>query len=283
MRSTRFSSLLLAAALVLPAALVAACGPVRTAAATQTTPAAFDAAKSDPTAVAIADAEITASGGEAAFAKVKQIAFSAKVMMSGEAKVDVHHTWDRWNGRHRFEKSDPVSKADLMVAYEQFGTAAFGEIDGHSDIPRDQVAKMKGEAEKRFALDAFELLLPFKLKDPGVVLKFVEERAEPAAPDKPVYDVIKMTFDANVGQTPGDIYYVIVNKDSHLIHHIEVVEQGKSDDQRIGYAFEDYQDVGGLKLSLKRQNIGLAAEQLLFSDVKVSAEVEDDKFIPGVQ
>jgi hypothetical protein len=283
MRSSRSHALLLAGTLALPVALFTACGPGRTAAATQTTPAAFDASKSDAKAVEIADQVIAASGGEAAWTKAKQIEFTAKVTVDGQEKVNVHHVWDRWNGRHHFEKADPVSKAELMVGYEQFGDAKFGEVDGHSDIPRDQVAKMKGEAEKRIAIDAFNLLLPFKLKDPGVTLKFVEERPDPATPDKMAYDVVKMTFDAGVGLSPGDVYYVVVDKASHLIHHIEMVESGKADDQRIGYKFDDYQDIGGLKLSLKRQNIGYAAEQLEFTDVKVSGEVDEEQFVPKVQ
>ena len=283
MRSSRSYALLLAGTLVLPAAMSNACGPGRTSAATQTTPAAFDVSKSDPKAIEIADQVIAASGGEAAWAKAKQIEFSEKIVVDGQEKVNVHHVWDRWNGRHRFEKADPVSKAELMVAYEQFGTASFGEIDNHGDIPRAQVGKMKGEAEKRIGIDAFNLLLPFKLKDPGVTLKFVEERPDPAAPEKLAYDVIKVTFDQGVGITPGDVYYVVVDKANHLIHHIEIVEQGKADDQRIGYKFDGYGDFGGLKLSLKRQNIGYAAEQIEFSDVKVSADVAEDLFVPPVR
>ncbi len=284
MRSSGPHALLLAGALALPVAmLTVACGPSRSAAATQTTPAAFEVSKSDAKAVAIADQVIAAVGGEAGWAKAKQISFTEKVVIDGQEKVNVHHDWDRWNGRHRFEKTDAVSKQGLMVGYEQFGDAAFGEIDEHSDIPRDQVTKMKGEAQKRFGIDAFNLVMPFKLKDPGVTLKYVEERAEPAAPDKPVYDVIKMTFEQGVGPTPGDVYYVVVDKTSHLIHHIEFVEQGKSDEQRIGYKFDDWQDIGGLKLSLKRQNIGYAAEQIEFTDVKVTPEVNEELFVPGVK
>jgi hypothetical protein len=125
--------------------------------------------------------------------------------------------------------------------------------------------------------------MPFKLKDPGVTLKFVEERPDPATPDKPAFDVVKVTFDAGVGMTPGDVYYVVVDKNTHLIHQVEIVEQGKKDDERIGYKWDDYQDVGGLKLSMKRQNIGYAAEKLEFSDVKVSADVDEEHFVPQVQ
>jgi len=265
-----------------PAAFATGCPAPRTSAATQTMPKDFDASKSDAKAVAIADEVIAAVGGELFFQKARQISFTEKVILDGQEKVNVHHDWDRWNGRHRYEKKDPGTQVEVMVAYEIFGEAAFAEIDGKMDIPRETVEQLKGEAAKRIGLDAFNLLFPFKLKDPGVTLKYVEERADPAAPEKPVYDVIRMSFDAGVGATPGDVYYVVVDKATHLIRHVEIVEQGKADDQRIGYAFSDWQDVGGLKVSLKRQNIGYAAELLEFSGVKISATVNDDLFVKPI-
>jgi hypothetical protein len=282
MLSSRIQNIVLAGTLLASAGLAAGCPSPRTSAATQTTPKDFDASKSDAKAVAIADEVITAVGGVAAFDKAHQISFTEKVILDGQEKVNVHHDWDRWNGRHRFEKKDPATQVDVMVAYEIYGEASFAEIDGKNDVPRETIAQVKGEALKRVQLDTFNLLFPFKLKDPGVTLKYVEERAEPAAPDKPVYDVIRVSFDAGVGPSPGDVYYVVVDKATHLIKHIELVEQGKADNQRIGYAFSDWQDVGGLKLSLKRQNIGYAAELLEFSGVKISATINDDLFVKPI-
>ena len=279
MRSSRLHALLFAGAIV----ALAGCPAPRTSAATQTTPAAFDASKSDAKAIEIADQVITAVGGEAAWAKARQISFTEKIILDGQEKIVVHHDWDRWNGRHRYEKQDPASKVEVMVAYELFGDAAFGKIDGKDDIPRETVGVLKGEAQQRIALDSFTLLLPFKLKDPGVTLKYVEERADPADPTKPVYDVIRMSFDAGVGLSPGDVYYVVVEKQSKLIKHIEMVSAGKPDDQRVGYSFQDWQDVNGLKLSLKRQNIGYAGEVLQFSDVKIATEINDNLFVAPVK
>jgi hypothetical protein len=262
-----------------------ACGPGRTAAATQSTPAAFDATKSDAKALEIADKVIAAVGGEAAWAKAKQIDWTQAIVVDGQEKMKVTHYWDRWDGRHRFEKVDPVSGQDLMVAYEIFGETAWGTVRGKGDQPRDTIMKIKSEAVKRLSLDAFLLVFPFKLKDPGVTLKYVEERPKEGgtSADPMIYDVIKVTFDKGVGPTSGDAYYVVVNKSDSLIDHIEVVYEGKTDDQRVGYRFEDWQDIGGLKLSLKRQNIGFAAEVIQYSNVKVSAEPDDGKFVQEVR
>ena len=50
-------------AIALSIAAAAGCGPARTSAATQSTIKAFDASKSDPKAVAIADEVLNALGG----------------------------------------------------------------------------------------------------------------------------------------------------------------------------------------------------------------------------
>jgi hypothetical protein len=97
-----------------------------------------------------------------------------------------------------------------------------------------------------------------------------------------VVDVIRVSFDSGVGPSAGDVYYVVVDKASKLIRQIEWVEAGKSDDQRIGYRFDAWTDVGGIKLSLKRQNLGYATEIVEFADVKV-AEPDDDLYVQRVQ
>jgi hypothetical protein len=269
-------------ALTLALLLAAACGPGRTSAATQPTPAAFDASKSDAQAVALADEVIAAVGGEAAWAQVKQITWQQKVTVDGETRIDSRHSWDRWNGRHRYQLVDRVSKVDRFVAYEIFGDVAWAEIDGATDIPRDRVGELRKEAETRLAIDGYALVMPFKLKDPGVTLKYVEERADESAPETPAVDVIKMTFDKGVGPTSGDVYYVVIEKKTKLIRQVEFVEQGKADDQRIGYKFDNWSDVGGIKLSLKRQNIGYAAEVVEMSDVKI-AEPDDELYVQQVK
>jgi hypothetical protein len=55
--------------------LLAACPKPRTSAATQPTPIAFDAAKSDPTALEVVDAGVAAIGGDAPWQAMKELHF----------------------------------------------------------------------------------------------------------------------------------------------------------------------------------------------------------------
>ena len=105
--------------------------------------------------------------------------------------------------------------------------------------------------------------MPFKLKDPGVKLSYVEERRDPSATEASApmkYDVIKVSFDQGTGIAPGDVYYLVVDKETHLPDIIEFVPTGKTDEQRIGYRLTNWTEVGGLKFSTVRENIGFTMQ-----------------------
>jgi hypothetical protein len=124
-----------------------------------------------------------------------------------------------------------------------------------------------------------------KLKDPGVHLKFAEERrADGATEADPMkYDVIRVSFDPGVGPSAGDVYYVVVDKATSVIEQVEVVETGKKDDQRIGYKWTDWVEVGGLKFATTRQNLGFAAEKITHTDIKLSETPDEDLYVPVTQ
>ena len=100
------------AAVACIAALAAACGPGRTSAATQPTPAAFDPGKSDPKAVEIVDKMLAKLGGYPAWESAKQIRFEFKYKNGGQLQRWFKHSWDKWNGRHRFEHVDMATLAE---------------------------------------------------------------------------------------------------------------------------------------------------------------------------
>lgn len=262
------------AALLLATALTA-CGAARTAPATQPSPAAFEVQKSDAKAIELADQVIAAAGGEAAWNKARFISWDQKIAIDDRA-LEGHHDWDRWEGRHRGVAL--MNGVEAVAVYEQFGSLAFATFDGEQVSTAD-VPRLVNEAKKRLAIDAYMLLMPFKLKDPGVVLKYVGEKAEEATPDVATLEVIKVSFEPGVGPMPGNVYYVNIKKADHLISSIELIEEGKTEEQRIGYRFEDWTEVAGLKLSLKRQNIGHAGEVWTFANVKIAEEAPEELFI----
>ena len=269
--------------------LAAACGSSRTTAATQPgSPAAFDAKASDPKAIAVADKVLAAAGGAAAWDKVKEIQWTTTVYDSGTPKAAYRHGWDRWNGRHFLETPGQGDANTTQAMYELYtDTAAALIVDGeHKERANaEQTKKIVTNARQRFAWDAYPLLLAFKLKDPGVHLAFSEERrAEGATEADPMkYDVIKLTFAKGVGPTSGDTYYVVVDKQTSLIDQVEVVEAGKQDNQRMGYKWSDWVDVGGLKFAQARQNIGFAAEKITYTNIKLSENPDEELYVPPIE
>jgi hypothetical protein len=251
-------------AIMLSGLLVAAGCAGRKAAATQ--PGTFDVARSDAKAVAIADQVLGAVGGEAAWNNAKEIIWAQAVIVDGKVKDASKHSWDRWNGRHRFTRIDPSGSMGTTMhdLFDGSGTAMVEDAEGNrANAMAEQRKSMMAEAKKRWASDSYLLAMPFKLKDPGVQLSYVEERrdlASTSTEDPMKYDVIKVSFDQGVGPAPGDVYYLLVDKESHLPDVIEYVPTGKSDDQRIGYRLTNWTEVGGLKFSTVRENIGFTMQ-----------------------
>ena len=268
----------LAPAVLLATSLAAGCVAARTVAATQPgSPAAFDPAKSDEKAIAIADRVLTAVGGEAAWLATKEIVWSQRILHDGKAVVDGKHAWDRWNGRHRYSWPDPEGQ-EIVAMYELDSDVGSATVDKRG-VSSGSGVNIIAEAKKRWAADTYMLFMPFKLKDPGMKLGWVEERADEGQ-TVAKWDVIKVTFEPGVGPSPGDTYYVLVNRETNLIDIVEHVAAGKSDEQRIGYRWDGWTDSGGLKFSTRRQNIGYAGEQIEFSGIELHASPDEDHYVP---
>lgn len=289
---TRFRSSLaapLALALACPAVCVSGCGPGRTVAATQPSdPKSFDAAASDPKAVAIADEVWKAVGGDA-FLKAKELRWKVAVLHDGQPKFEVAHAWDRWNGRHQLRREPkdggPAGVLAMYELYSDRGTANVIEHGGKvRQATREDQRSIIQDARRQWETYSYMLFMPFKLKDPGVTLKWVEERPEVGG-DATVmkYDVLRVSFAPGVGSSPGDVYYVLVDKTSHLIDTVEIVETGRKDNERIAYKWSDWVEVGGMKVATRRKNLGFASEEIVFSDVQARPEPEEEMYVPVVR
>lgn len=262
---------------VLVVALAAGCPAARTSPATQSTIMAFDAAKSDEKALAIADQVMAAVGGEAAWAKVKQIKWSEQIVVNGQPIARYRHAWDRWNGRHQFTLLDAQDNENVAM-YEIFSDVGSGMANGRPASRADTKAMIK-QARERWAEDTYLLFMPMKLKDPGVHLKYVEERREEGQ-ETAKYDVIQVTFDAGVGPHPGNVYFVVVDKETHLPAVVEWVPEGKPENFRLGYKWDKWVEVNGIKFATERRNLG-ADEAILFGDIEIG-EPDDDLYIPQI-
>jgi len=264
---------------------LAACGSARTAAATQPTPAAFDAAKSDPKALAIVDASLAELGPQATWDAVKQVQFKVTYTLDGAVKGVYMHAWDRWNGRHNFQTldltaaeaaGDPAKAPTIEVFYDLFDSdaKAHGTYDGR-EVAREDAIKFRNEARKRLADDGYMLAMVHKLRDPGVMLKVSGELPEQESLCKGGCTTVQVTFDPAVGK---DTWFVNYNNQTKLPEIVEKqLPQG-----RIGFVIQGWVAAGGLKFPAKLQNIGLKGEVFEFSEIKLG-DVDERLYIPTVE
>jgi hypothetical protein len=288
----------------------------RQSAATQTTIKAFDPAASDPKAIEVADGMINALGGEANWNKTKEITWTQLIILDGKVVNWARHSWDRWNGRHQYQRLDPSGQVGVTM-HDLFTDTKFAYVEGSAGLAkqmREDTAAMATEASKRLTDDGYRLTQLFKLKDPGVHLKFSEERpADDDKSEKPEMkiDVIQVTFDPGVGPAAGDVYYVAIDKATKMPLQIEHVPQGRPDNERSATRLEDWKESNGLKFATKYTNIGYTrpdapmvalqipdawkekipdtgiqvpspGEVVLITEVNARPEVEEDLYAPDV-
>ena len=282
-----------ACGLFLALSALAACGGGRTTAATQPSPAAFDPSKSDPKAVAAIDAMVGALGGANAWTNVKQIQWDQKYTRDGKLMGWFKHSWDRWNGRHRFEeiniqsleKAKETGKDDeiktTVAMYELFdhNGKGYATFDGQqvATADRDRIVEA---AYKNWQADTYRIFAPYKAKDPGVMLKMEPPRQPQNGVCTPGCDVVKISFAPEVGK---DTWYISINTQSHMPEILErdIPPQGGQQPGRLGFALRDWVSAGSLKVPGKLENLGMS-EVFEISEVKIG-EPEDDLYIPTVQ
>lgn len=273
--------------LFVPAFAIALCVGCasRTSPATQPTPAAFDPAASDPEAVKLVDQMVAALGGAKTWNGVKQIRWTQQVFHGEELKTWIMHSWDRWNGRHRAELIVVASYNKAMAEGRpqdiQRGVAMYDLFDqsgtvlyrGQQVTAADE-AKWIDRAYKAWKDDSYRLAAPYKMKNPGVILKH-EGQIDPIEGHcDPKCDVIKVTFDPQVGT---DTYYLNINSETHM-PEILAKDMGSG---RLAYGLSGWVTVNGLKFATQFQNLGLKTEIIKVSEISIG-EPDDTLYIPQV-
>ncbi len=193
-------------ALVLALGLVAATGSA-------------DAA-SDPKAIAVAERVMQALGGADAWNATRYLRFDFAVERGGKTLVRRAHTWDKWSGRYRVEAKDKDGK-DLVVTMNLNSKQGSATLGG-TPLAGDALKKTLDDAYAMWVNDSYWLLMPYKLRDPGVSLAYVGEKKKGAD----TWDELALSFD-NVGLTPKDRYWVFVNRATGLVDRWEFVLKGE--------------------------------------------------------
>jgi len=119
-------------------------------------------------------------------------------------------------------------------------------------------------APPRFYGKAYTYLfsIPFVFADPGVNVASVGQRSL----DGTSYDVLKITFDEGVGDTPRDVFYLYLEPDSHQVHAalFSVTYRNPNVTRPItGVVYNEWATANGLTVPRKATMYGVSEDQAL--------------------
>ena len=165
----------------------------------------FNQIDSDPRAIVVADATMHAMGGRMAWDETRYLTWR---FFGGRL-----HVWDKQAGDIRVEQGDPAT-ANHSVVLMNVQTRKGRAWQNNAEVREEaHLAKLLKGAYEAWINDAYWLVMPYKLTDSGVTLKYVREAA---TQDGRMADVLTLTFDG-VGVTPENKYDVYVVRESNLV------------------------------------------------------------------
>jgi hypothetical protein len=182
-------------------------------------PARAASPPSDPHAIAIANQVMQALGGADRWNKLHGLRWSFEASVHDTIKSSRHHAWDKMNGWHRVEGVSRTGQKFVFIERLD-GSKGMAWMDGQP-IAGDSLTKLVTRAKSMWTNDTYWMLMPYKLRDPGVTLRDAGEAHEGAK----TYDKIALSFD-HVGETPGDHYWIYVNRANHRIEKWDMILEG---------------------------------------------------------
>jgi hypothetical protein len=222
----------------------------------------------DPAATAIADQVMAALGGESAWKATRFLRFDFAVESDGKIVSSRSHYWDKWTGRYRVEGKDKQGAFVVLMNLDSRDGSAWREGKPAEGEAKKQLLEQGYGA---WVNDSYWLLMPYKLRDPGVSLKLAGETKEGEA----VYDRLALSFEG-VGLTPKDRYWVFVNRASHLVDRWEYILEGEKG-PATRWEWRGWKRFGAIQLAPERLS-EKTKRRILFPVLDVPATIADAVF-----
>lgn len=209
-----------------------------------------------------------------AWESARYIEFSFAAERGGKVVATSPQRWDRYTGDYRVSGTNREGKNFLVVMN-------INTRKGRAWLDGAEVAdasELLTTGYRRFINDTYWLLMPLKMRDPGVKLEFVESKTNACGA---THDILKLSFDQGVGLTSGDQYWAWVNRDSGLVDYWEMLLQGSKDSTRDRSILRNYERIGGLLLSTVREfeKTEGPRTRILLQNVKILSSVPSGAFI----
>lgn len=226
--------------------------------ATETNPAAdgFDLANSDPAAVELADSIMVAMGGRANWDNTRFISWN----FFGNRDL----IWDK-----KMDKVRIASLKDSITYLVNLNTLEGRvQVKGQELAAGDSLNKMLQRGKSMWINDSYWLVMPFKLKDTGLTIKYM---GEDTLMNGATCNVLELRF-SNVGDTPQNRYRVYVDRSDNLVKQWAYFKQATQDSANFMRPWDNYQRYGSILLSADRSDNGGPR------NVKVLESLPDDTF-----
>lgn len=205
-----------------------------------------------------------------AWEKARYIAFTFNVVSGGRITTSFPQRWDRFTGEYRVSGKD--QQGNDFVVIMNTNTKQGRAWKNGGEVNESSIFEL---GYRRFINDTYWLLMPLKSMDPGVHREYVGERSDACGH---TWDVVKLSFDQGVGLTPGDNYWMWVNRDTGLVDEWDMhLQNMKADDLPMSVYFHDFKRIGGLLLSTRREIRGKNSN-IELGDVQVLSEVPKGAF-----
>lgn len=207
----------------------------------------FNVAESDPSAIKIADEVMAAMGGRKNWDNTRYISW----VFLGRR----NHLWDKWTGDIRIESPSDSAIYLLNVNTMQGKVSRRGMEETHPDT----ISTLLKRAKSIWINDSYWLVMPYKLKDSGVTLKYTGEgNTEDGKPA----EILQLTF-KEVGDTPDNKYLVYVDKNSRLITQWSYFRSASDEKPGFTNPWADYRKYGKILLSGSRGTRGMTPISVL--------------------
>ncbi len=216
----------------------------------------FNLEGSDEEAISIADEVMEAMGGRLAWDTTRFI----KWTFFGRRD----HTWDKHNGLANIS----VLSENLSITVDLNDKTGKVVKDGMEMTNTDSIDHYLDRGYKMWVNDSYWLVMPFKLKDSGVTLKYAGKDTTTLGATS---DVLELTF-SDVGVTPDNKYLVYVDEDTRLVTQWDYFANYVDETARFQSPWPDYRKYGDILLSGGQ----IAGNRL--TNISISQSLTDNPF-----
>ncbi len=190
----------------------------------------FNAAGSDSRAVEIADDVMSSMGGRSAWDQTRYLSWS----FFADDQI-----WDKWTGRFRWQRDSTVV---LMNLESRHGDAWQNGLHVTDTRGRDSLLL---QAYRNWINSSYWLLMPYKLKDSGVTLRY---EGAGIMEDGRAAEVLSLTF-KDVGMTPDNRYEVFIDTETMLVGQWSYYASSDDPEPKMTYPWLNWQRHGAILLS----------------------------------